>query len=196
MKKGEKIHLHDGSVVRVRARGRVPKLKNTEGAKIRGFVRGALVDCVTGDQEVGDWHENYITTYGHGMVVKNFAGLAGSSVATAWGIGSIVVGADSTKWTSMTAMDSEYPLASNSTANAAGGVRATVGQSLSGTWTLTQTYQYASSAITNAATLNCVAQYANTSIGAGTALSFATFASSTKGTSQALSVSYSWLFST
>lgn len=196
MKKGEKIHLHDGSVVRVRARGRVPKLKNADGMKIRGFVRGALVDCLTGEEHMGDWHENTITTYGHGMVIKNFAGLAGSSVATAWGIGSIAVGAGSTNYSTMSKMDSEYPLASNSTHDAAGGVRATIGQSLSGTWTLTQTYQYASSAITNAATLNCVAQYANTSIGAGSALSFATFEASTKGTSQALNVSYSWLFST
>ena len=195
-KRGDKIHLHDGSTHVVR-RGGIPRLKKQhthEMPRIRGFVRGALVDCLTGEQQAGDWHENVITTYGHGMVVKNFVGLAGSSFASFWGIG-YHTQAQSSNFSTASAIDStEYGLAST------GGVsRATVSvgsQTLSGTWTLSQSFQYASSHISHAQTVNCIAQYGNSSVGAGSALSLATFASSTKGTTQALSITYNWLFST
>src|SRR5690349_12741869 len=86
--KGDRIHTHDGRVHVVRQTGRAPKgVMPTSRTKIRGFVRGALVNNTTGEQRLGDWHENVITTYGHGMVIKNFVGLAGSSYASFWGIG-------------------------------------------------------------------------------------------------------------
>lgn len=192
--KGDRIHTHDGKVHRVRKTGRIPKMGRMEMPKIRGFVRGELVDCVTGERQTGDWHENVITTYGHGMVIKNFVGLAGSSFASFWGIG-YHTQAQSSNFSSQTIMDStEYGIASTG-----GAARATVSagsQTLSGTWTLSQSFQYASSQITNGATLNCVAQYCHSSIGSGTALSLATFASSTKGTTQALNITYNWVFST
>jgi len=194
-KHGDRIHTHDGKVHRVGARGRVPKMPRPgERPSIRGFVRGALVDCVTGEQRLGDWHENVITTYGHGIVIKNFVGLAGSSFASFWGLG-YHTEAQSSNFSSMTKIDStEWPLAST------GGVsRATVSagtQTLSGTWTLSQSFQYASSQISHAVTVNCIAQYGHSSIGSGTAMSLATFASSTKGTTQALNVTYNWVFST
>ncbi len=194
--KGDRIHLHDGRVVRVRKRG-IPTIHRgpDERPSIRGFVRGALVDCQTGEAQVGDWHENVITTYGHGMVIKNFVGLAGSSYASFWGIG-YHTQAQSSNFSTQSAIDStEYGLHST------GGVsRATVSvgsQTLSGTWTLSQSFQYASTHISHAQTVNCIAQYGHSSVGAAaTAMSLATFASSTKGTTQALNVTYNWVFST
>jgi len=194
-KKGEKIHLHDGRVIRVRRAG-IPKIKRGPGetASIRGFLRGSLVDCLTGDEKVGDWHENVITTYGHGLVIKNFVGLAGSSFASFWGIG-YHTEAQSSNFSSQSKIDStEW-----ATASTGGVARLTVSastQTLSGTWTLSQSAQYVSSAISHAQTVNCIAQYAHSSVGSGTAISLATFASSTKGTTQALNITYNWAFST
>jgi hypothetical protein len=194
--KGDKIHTHDGKVHKVRSRSGVPKSMHTpmEMPAIRGFVRGALVDCLTGEERVGDWHENVITTYGHGMVIKNFVGLAGNSHASFWGIG-YQTEAQSSNFSSMSKIDStEW-----ATASTGGAVRATVSlgtQTLSGTWTLSQSFQYVSTAISHAQTVNCIAQYGHSSVGSGTAMSLATFASSTKGTTQALNITYNWLFST
>lgn len=192
---GDKIHTHDGSVHIVEDPNRLPDLgPSPTNVPVRGFVRGALVDSLTGEQRQGDWHENVITTYGHGMVIRNFVGLANSSHASFWGIG-YHTQAQSSNFSTQSAIDStEYGLAST------GGVsRATVSagsQTLSGTWTLSQSFQYASSHITHAQTVNCIAQYGHSSVGAGTALSLATFASSTKGTTQALNITYNWVFST
>lgn len=193
-KPGEKIHTHDGKVHRVKHAGRAPFMGPMDVPKIRGFVRGALVDNRTGKGRMGDWHENVITTYGHGVVIKNFVGLAGSSFASFWGIG-YHTQAQSSNFSTQSAIDStEYGLHSS------GGVsRATVSagsQTLSGTWTLSQSFQYASTHISHAQTVNCVAQYGHSSVGSGTAMSLATFASSTKGTTQALNITYNWVFST
>jgi hypothetical protein len=196
-KPGDKIVTHDGQVHKATARGRFPKSmakKPGEMPRIRGFVRGALVDCLTGEQRSGDWHENVITTYGHGMVIKNFVGLAGSSYASFWGIG-YQTEAQSSNFSTMSKIDStEW-----ATASTGGAARATVSlgsQTLSGTWTLSQSFQYVSTAISHAQTVNCVAQYGHSSVGSGTAMSLATFASSTKGTTQALNITYNWVFST
>jgi hypothetical protein len=207
---GEKIHTHDGKVHRVRAGGVLPKMR--DGGSIRGFVRGALVDCLTGAEQRGDWHENVITTYGFGMVIRNYVGQASTAMisnaqssanatvtsdlawARFWGIG-YMTEAQSSNFSTMSKIDStEWPVASTG-----GTQRAQVSsgvQGLSGTYSLSQSFQYASSHISNAVTVNCVAQYHNSSVGAGTAHSLATFASSTKGTTQALNVSYAWVFST
>jgi hypothetical protein len=195
-KKGDKIHLHDGSTHKVRRNGRVPKMPAAPGElpRIRGFVRGALVDCLTGEEHVGDWHENVITTYGHGQVIRNFVGLAGSSYASFWGIG-YHTEAQSSNFSTQSVIDStEWALHSSG-----GSSRATVSagsQTLSGTWTLSQSFQYASTHISNAQTVNCIAQFGNSSRGTGSAYSIATFASSTKGTTQALNITYNFLFST
>lgn len=208
-KEGDKIHTHDGKIHVVRKDGVLPKMgrhRVGEMPRIRGFIRGALVDCITGEEQIGDYHENVITTYGHGMVVRNYAGLASSASTVAatvisdmgfarfWGIG-YQTQAQSSNFSTMSAIDStEWPLAST------GGVsRATVSvgsQLLSGTWSLSQSFQYVSSYISHAQTVNCIAQYHNSSVGAGTAHSLATFASSTKGTTQALNITYNFLFST
>ena len=205
--KGDKIHLHDGRIVTVRRRGVVPKIKRGPGdsSRIRGFVRAALVE-MDGTEHPADYYENIVTEYGHGMIVRNYVGLASSASSVAatvlsdlglarfWGIG-YHTQAQSSNFSTMSAIDStEYGLAST------GGVsRATVSvgtQRLSGTWSLSQSFQYESSRISHAVTVNCIAQYHNSSVGAGTAHSLATFASSTKGTTQALNVTYNWLFST
>lgn len=207
-KQGERIHTHSGKVYRVGKGGKLPKMKRgrDEKSAIRGFVRGELVDCLTGETETGDWHENIITIYGHNMIVRNYAGLASSAssvhatvtsdmgFARFWGIG-YHTQAQSSNFSTMSAIDStEYGLHST------GGVsRATVSvgsQLLSGTWSLSQSFQYASTHISHAQTVNCIAQYHTSSCGAGTAHSLATFASSTKGTTQALNVTYNWVFST
>ncbi len=207
--KGDKIHTHDGKVHTVRERNKLPKsMKGRPGEtpRIRGFIRGALVDCLTGEEQTGDFYENVITTYGHGMVVRNYAGLASSASSVAatvtsdmgfarfWAIG-YQTQAQSSNFSTMSAIDStEWALAST------GGVsRATVSvgsQLLSGTWTLSQSFQYVSSYISHAQTVNCIAQYHTSSVGAGTAHSLATFASSTKGTTQALNITYNFVFST
>jgi hypothetical protein len=206
-KQGEKIHTHDGKVHRVGKGGKLPKMRVPgERHAIRGFIRGALVDCLSGEEQVGDWHENVITTYGFGIVVRNYAGLASSASSAAatvtsdmgfarfWGLG-YQTEAQSSNFSTMSKIDStEWPLAST------GGVsRATVSvgsQLLSGTYSLSQSFQYASSQISHAQTVNCIAQYHHSSVGSGTAHSLATFASSTKGTTQALNVTYNWVFST
>ncbi len=205
-KQGERIHAHDGKTYRVGRGGKLPKMGKQDVSRMRGFIRGEIVDCISGDTQTGDWHENVITTYGHGMVVRNYAGLASSASTVAatvlsdlglarfWGIG-YQTQAQSSNFSTMSAIDStEWALAST------GGVsRATVSvgsQLLSGTWSLSQSFQYASTHISHAQTVNCIAQYHNSSVGAGTAHSLATFASSTKGTTQALNVTYNFVFST
>lgn len=209
--KGDRIHLHSGQVVHVRRKG-VPKtLKQptTDRSLIRGFIRAALVDPETGEQPA-DWYENVVTIHGHRQIVRNFVGLASSAssvmatvlsdlgLARYWGIG-YHTEAQSSNFSTQASIDStEYGLAST------GGVsRATVSagtQQLSGTWSLSQSLQYASSQISHAVTVNCIAQHFHSSVGAATtagpALSLATFASSTKGTTQALNVTYNWLMST
>lgn len=207
-KEGDRIHTHDGRVHRVGRGGRLPKMKRgpDERGMVRGFIRGELVDVVTGEKQVGDWHENVITTYGHNMIVRNYAGLASSasSVAAAnitdlglarfWAIG-YMTEAQSSNFSTMSKIDStEYGLHSSG-----GSSRATISagsQLLSGTWTLSQSFQYASTHISHAQTVNCIAEYHTSQTGAGTAHSLATFASSTKGTTQALNVTYNFVFST
>jgi hypothetical protein len=204
--KGDRIHTHDGKVHRVRKSGTAPKMGRLEFPRVRGFVRGELVDVVTGERQTGDWHENVITTYGHGLIVRNFAGIvstATSGLATVlsdlglarfWGIG-YHSQAQSSNFSTQSALDStEYGLASTG-----GSSRATVSagsQVLSGTWSLSQSLQYASTQLSNGASINAIAQYAHSSVGSGSALSLATFASSTKGTTQALNITYNWVFST
>jgi len=192
-KKGDKIHTHDGAVHTARRDG-IPKMGKQEMPRIRGFIRGALVDCVTGEEKLGDWHENVITTYGHGQIIRNFVGLAGSSYASFWGLG-YMTDAQSSNFSTMSVIDStEWALHSSG-----GSSRATVSagsQTLSGTWTLSQSFQYASTHISHAQTVNCIAQFGNSSRGTASGYSFATFASSTKGTTQALNITYNWLFST
>ncbi len=214
-KQGEKIHTHDGKVHRVKKGGVLPRMSRNrvEMPRIRGFVRGELVDCVSGDKQTGDWHENVITTYGHGAVIRAFVGLQSSQGSTAssaatvlsdlglaryWGIGHMTE-AQSSNFSTKSAIDSSEQGTASTSGSTAGGARATVSvgiQSLAATWTLSQSFQYVSTAISNIVTLNCIAQYHNATVGSGTALSLATFASSTKGTTQALNVTYNWVFST
>lgn len=212
---GDKLHTHDGKVHKIRTAGKFPRSmqSKTERHKIRGFVRGELVDCVSGEKQTGDWHENVITTYGHGAVIRAFVGLQSSQGSTAssaatvlsdvglarfWGIGHMTE-AQSSNFSTKSAIDSSEQGTASTSGSTAGGARATVSagiQSLAATWTLSQSFQYVSTAISNAVTLNCIAQYHNATVGSGTALSLATFASSTKGTTQALNVTYNWIFST
>lgn len=204
-KRGERIHAHNGRTYTVGAGGKLPKMGKRDVSRLRGFIRGELIDELTGDKQTGDWHENVITEYGHRMVVRNYAGLASSASSVAatvlsdlglarfWGIG-YMTQAQSSNFSTMSAIDStEWGIQST------GGVsRATISagsQLLSGTWSLSQSFQYASTQISHAQTVNCIAQYHNSSVGAGTAHSLATFASSTKGTTQALNVTYNWVFS-
>lgn len=197
--KGDRIHLHDGTLHVMQADGLPPRRRRkslSEAPKIRGFIRGALVD-MDGTEHPGDWHENIITSYGHGHIVRNFVGLANSSHASFWGLGQHTE-AQSSNFSTQTVMSSEYGTQSNSTVNQAGASRANVAasQALAGAWTLSQSWQYASSHISNNVVLNCLAQYAHQSIGSGTAISLATFASSSKSNSQALNITYNWSFGT
>jgi hypothetical protein len=215
-KQGEKIRMHDGSIRRVGKDGKLPKMgrkRTGDGISIRGFVRGALVDCISGEEQVGDWHENVITTYGHGAVIRAFVGLQSSQGSTAssaatvltdlglarfWAVGHMTE-AQSSNFSTKSAIDSSEQGTASTSGSTAGGARATVSagiQSLAATWTLSQSFQYVSTAISNAVTINAIAQYHNATVGSGTALSIATFASSTKGTTQALNITYNWVFST
>jgi hypothetical protein len=204
--KGERVHTHDGKIRVVRKAGKAPRGgPKVEMPRVRGFIRGELVDMVTGERQMGDWHENIITTYGYNMMVRNYAGLASSASSVAatvtsdlglarfWGLG-YMTEAQSTNFSTKSAIDStEWPLASTG-----GSSRATISvgtQVLSQTFTLSQSFQYASSHISHAQTVNCIAEYHNSSVGAGSAHSLATFASSTKGTTQALNITYNFIFS-
>lgn len=215
-RKGDRVHLHDGTVEVLRRKNQVPRRsKGQEGAFIRGFVRGELVDTVTGEKQTGDWHENTITTWGHGLIVKNFVGIiqnatsnVNNSAATVqsdlglaryWGLGywTAAASAASDLSTASAIVGSEWALNSNSAAGS--GARNTVSlgsQVLAGTWSLSQSLAYASSQISNAVTVNAIVQHSNSSVGVGTALSIALFNSSTKGTTQALNITYSWTFGT
>lgn len=207
---GDRLHLHDGRVITIRRHGVVPKIRRHTAAErmpsIRGFIRGALVNPDGSEEATPDYYENVVTVYGHQMMVRNYAGLASSASSVAatvlsdlglarfWGIG-YHTQAQSSNFSTQNSIDStEYGLHST------GGVsRATVSagsQLLSGTWTLSQSWQYAATHISHAQAVNCIAQYHNSSVGAGTAHSLATFASSTKGTTQALNVTYNFVFST
>jgi len=201
-KKGDRIHLHDGALHVMQSDGLPPRTRRrtrglSEKSPVRGFIRGALVDSLTGEETPGDWHENIITSYGHGHIVRNFVGLAASSHASYFGIGQHTE-AQSSNFSTQTVMSSEYGTQSNSTVNQAGASRANVAasQALAGAWTLSQSWQYASSHISNNVIINCLAQYAHQSIGSGTAISLATFASSSKSNSQALNLTYNWSFGT
>lgn len=213
--KGDRVHLHDGTTQVVRRKNQLPRRSRTrERIPIRGFVRAELVDVETGQRETGDWHENTITVAGLGMVVKNFVGIkqgaasnvnnsAGANItdlglARFWGIG-YWTGASATSdlLAASVINGSEWALHSSG-----GTVRAAVSsghQALQGTYSLSQTYQYVATDISHAQTVNCLMQHSNSSAshasqGGGSALSFATFASSTKGTTQALNITYNWVF--
>jgi len=206
-KKGDRVHLHDGSIVEVRRKnsGNIRRPKS-ERSLIRGFIRASLVDCLTGEEQAGDWHENIVTQAGHQMIVRNFVGIQSShssavAVQTSdvgwaryWGIGNFTEAASS-NFSTIVSMHSEYGVSSTQTTGSRIAVSSGI-QALSGTWSLSQSFQYASSHISHAVALNCIGQFVNASAGTGTALSLATFASSTKGTTQALNVTYNWLFST
>ena len=208
-KKGTRVHLHDGSVHTMKRDGLPPRAKRAgnpafaEASKVRGFVRGALVDP-DGTEHLGEWHENTVTVKGHELIVRNFAGLASSGGAQWWGIGHET--AASGNFSTLTRMNSEYGTNSASAANAAGSPRANVSasQALAGTWTLSQSWQYSATQIPNDVNLNCIAQHASSAIsttGASAnplacALSIATFVASSKSTSQALNVTYNWSFGT
>src|SRR5512135_1097217 len=160
--KGDKIHTHDGKVHTVRSRsGKLPKsLWKNEQPRMRGFVRGALVDCLSGETQTGDYHENVVTTYGYNAAARAFAGLASSANSAAatvlsdlglakyWGIG-YMTQAQSSNFSTMSAIDStEW-----ATASTGGTARATVSagtQGISGTGTLVQQFQYVSTALSNA----------------------------------------------
>ncbi len=213
-KKGERIITHDGRAHRVKADGAIPKSmsRQSDRFKMRGFFRGELVDCVTGEKQTGDWHENVITTYGHGAVIRAFAGLQSSQGSTASSYATVLsdlglarylaigyMSGASSDFSTKALIDSSEQGTASTSGSTAGGARATLSagiQSLAATWTLSQSFQYASSAISNAVTINAVGLYHNATVGSGSALSWATFASSTKGTTQALNVTYNFLFST
>lgn len=199
-KPGDRVHLHGGRVLKIGQSGQLPRSRRRgrpgEMPRIRGFIRGALVDSISGEERVGDWHENVITTYGHGIVIKNFIGSAGSTAASWWGIGWHNNTSTSNYSTLTNIGSSEYGSASTNNTTGSRVVVSSGMQTLSGTWSLSQSLAIPSSCISHAVTIDCVAQYCNSSVGAGTALSLATFASSTKGTTQALNLTYNWLFST
>lgn len=197
IKKGEKVHLHNGKVWVAPADGALPKARGrrkTAEVSIRGFVRGALVDP-DGTEHAGDWHENTITNEGYKHAIRQFAQLAGSGAASYWGIG---YQTNTTKAASDIATQSAFDSTEWGLHSSGGVSRATVSagtQTLSGTYSLSQSYQYASTQISHAQTVNAIAQHSNSSVGAGSALSVAFFNSSTKGTTQALNVTYNWVFS-
>ena len=204
-KQGDRVHMHDGTVHVVdhdglpsglRAR-RKRRVAGEAGVRVRGFMRGALVDSLTGKEEMGDWYENVITQEGHRQIIRNFVGLTGSAMAQWWAIGSTTVAASS-DFSTTSVITSEWGTASASGVNAAGAGRANVAanQSYSSIWTLTQSFQYASSQINSTCTINALAQCSQSSMVGGSVLSLATFASSTKGSSQALNVTYNWSFGT
>src|SRR5262252_6239965 len=183
-KEGDKIHLHGGGIVKVGKHGVVPTIARgpDDQVNIRGFVRAALIEP-DGREHDSDWYENVVTQFGHQHIVRNFVGLAflsnsGSSsmaanltdlaLARYWGLGYHTQGQSSNFSTQASMDSSEYGLASTG-----GTSRASVSagqQVLSGTWTLQQSFAYASSQISHGVTVNCIAQYANATVGQASSL--------------------------
>lgn len=194
-KKGEKVHFHDGTVQTIR--GRRTKLYRPKAEKciVRGFVRGAIVDP-DGTEHMGDWHENVLTEYGHQQVIRAFAGLANFTAASYMALGyqSTQFTANSDISTKAT-MSSEYGSSSGATT---GNRRAMSGgqQTINGNMTLTQTIQWAATDVSHGVTLNAVGMANQAAAGGGSLMSMAIFASSTKGTTQALNITYNFIFST
>ena len=214
--RGEKIHFHNGKVGVVRRDGVIPsdgrrRSRWPDTIRIRGFVRGELVNAITGEVQRGDWHENVIVGYGHAMIARAYGGIvssastglasATSDVAWAryWGIGNHTL-ATSDYNTLATRIQTEYGISSNQTtgdrAHVSLGSVAVSTQTTGWAATYSNTIAYASSSVTNGATINCVALYHNSAQGAGTSWSYATFASSTKGSNQALNLTYTWVAQT
>lgn len=171
--------------------GRSRKTPNpTAPMVIRGFVRGALVDP-DGTVHLGDWHENAITTRGVQQVMNMYAMTTATTATGEQGV-YLGVGNHTTAITSnATALQTEY--ASSTTG---GVVRKVPTISTSAYGTLSYTAAYAATDITATATINAVGIFANSSVGAGSAHSIATFNSSTKGSTQALNITYTWNFAT
>lgn len=198
--KGDRVHLHDGSVITVRRKGHIPRRpKGHELVPIRGFVRGQIIDPNTNEVlQDTEWHENVITTYGHGIIIRNFvASSAGSGAAIYWAIGRHTSDA-SGAFTGVVTMQSEYGL---SQGTSTGGGRANLSaapgtQVIAGTWTLSQSYGYANSVIVDGAVLNAIGNAINANRNGGSLVSIATFQEVTKYASAALNLTYNWVFST
>ena len=208
MKTGERVHCHDGKVHRVTKRGTVAGKRGavSEGPRIRGFVRVALVEP-DGTELPSDWYENQITNQGWIALVNNFGGMNFTASAASCtvqsdlalaryiGIGWESRTAASSDIAALTNITSEYATASNSTVNAAG-ARAIVAASMSnvGSFTLSMSTQFTSTMITNNATIGCIGMFNSASVGGGKLLSLATFATSAKSSNQAINVTYNFNF--
>ena len=201
--KGDKIRLKNGRLHTMKTDGLPPRAGRRSRSKdtselpvIRGFIRGALVDVVTGEGEPSDWAENVITVTGHSTIIRNFIGAAGSSVAQWWGLGSTTnTAAASSNLSTAQLLTSEYGTQSVG-AGTATRANVSLSQAIAGVWTLSQSWPYPNSQVAADAVINCLAQFGTASVGAGSALSMATFTQSTKGTGQALNITYNWSFGT
>lgn len=155
--------------------------------QIRGFVRGALIDP-DGTEHMGDWHENALSTTGIMNIMHCVVGGASSTIGTWIAVGTMSGGAVNSV---TSGLNTEYAPATDGTSG-----RKTASTASSAVGTLSYTAAFASSEVTSNATINAVAIMNSSRTGAGTSYSIATFASSTKGSNQALNVTYQWNFAT
>ena len=141
--KGDKIRLKNGRLHTMKTDGLPPRAGRRSRSKdtselpvIRGFIRGALVDVVTGEGEPSDWAENVITVTGHSTIIRNFIGAAGSSVAQWWGLGSTTnTAAASSNLSTAQLLTSEYGTQSVG-AGTATRANVSLSQAIAGVWTL------------------------------------------------------------
>ena len=169
--------------------GRTAQTPSEEGiVRIRGFVRGCLVDP-DGTEHYGDWHENAITTKGVQMVMNNFVTYDSDALpGTRMGVGNHTGAIASTA----SAFNStEYSPLTGTTSRRQS---AAVSSAAYGTMSFTQAF--ASSDISNNVAINAVGIFGVSTIGSGSAYSIATFTESSKSSTQALNITYVWNFAT
>ena len=145
--------------------------------KIKGFVRGCLVNKKTGEVQMGKWYENAVTADGfQNYICGPIGAIAGSKTITHLQV----------------ATQTTAPSSSQNSASGEFEARKTTSNTFSANGTLQCTASFATNEATQS-TLGGVALY-NTSSG-GTCASVATFATSNKTTDQTLNVTYQWRFS-
>jgi hypothetical protein len=161
---------------------------------IRGFVRAALVDP-DGTEHCSNWHENALTSLGVQNMMNCFAttGNAAGYIA----VGNHTDATSNVYSKGAVGLQTEYvPNTSSGSARKAVGQSTSFSGASSQTGIISFTASFASSEITSNATVNAVGIFSHASTHTTGCYSIATFTSSTKGSTQALNITYTYNLAT
>ena len=145
--------------------------------KVRGFVRGALHDTVTGETRMGDWHENVITQIGF----QNF--LCYNLITDASGLHPTHIAIGSS---------ADAHASTDTTCGGQWSPRAAVTASVSASQTARFVASWASSQVTGK--IACCALHHATATTSGSAMCIATYTASTKSDTQTFTLTYDIAF--